>query len=134
MATPGFSISELIIAGKVCKDIVKGLSDKRGGSTSRFRSLVRTIDSLIRRVEAYQVALERTDSTYSEYDSFLAVLEECKDFIADYQALLDEAPRRSWRWWKKVSYVFEKDNVAQLQAQIAMQMHILSLDHMTRFT
>jgi hypothetical protein len=127
MAGLGFSVSELISAGRTCKDIVNSFTDTHGNSSARVELLASQFETLFEGLETHKSALEKVGSKYKGYESFKRTLDECNAFIEKYQVLRDNRRTHPATWWRTALFTFEKENVAQLQNQIGLQMNVMQM-------
>ena len=129
MATPGFSISELIEAAARTKHIYDAFFHKYDNASNRVRDLADTVHLFQLNLANHQWLIEQSGRTYPGLDAFNRTLTECNEFIRRYERLLHESQSKTKDAIKIMNWTFEDRKIGNLRWQL--QMHIQALNGYT---
>jgi hypothetical protein len=129
MASPGFSISELITAAAKTKQVYDAFFHKYDNASNRVRDLRDTVDLFRLNLANHQWLLEQSGRTYPGLDAFNRTLAECNDFIEKYKRLLDGAGTKPRDTIRTIGWTFEDRHISTLTRQL--QLHIQALNGFT---
>jgi hypothetical protein len=140
MASPGFSLTELIQAIAQCKTIYDTFTDEYENAPARIRELVDTVNYLRSALADLKSILEYHHDVYPQQQSFAHKLDECQRFIKDYRALSEgylisvretsftDRLRRAWETaWQTTQYAFDDKRARDLKDALSLEIHKLVL-------
>ncbi|KAH8595509.1 hypothetical protein B0O99DRAFT_157229 [Bisporella sp. PMI_857] len=142
MATFGFSVGDFITCLKLIRDVTQAMNDSKG-SSSEYQSLFHTLDSL-------NQALIYSELIYHQWDTQIASSvykkhatamingicferRKCSQLIESFlkssqsytDAFIKERGRAIIRNWRKVTWVFQKEEVKKFEKEL--QRHLQAL-------
>lgn len=137
MASPGFSLTELIQAIAKCKSIYDAFTDEYESAPAKIRDLVDTCKYLRDILKDFQSTV---GDGYSQEHSFGRKLDECNVFINKYKSLKQEylvsagettitaRLRTNWeRAWQTGKYAFDGERARDLKDALSLEIQKLVL-------
>lgn len=129
MATPGFSISELIEAAAKTKQVYDAFFHQFDNASNRVRELRDTVDLFQMNLRNHEWLFEQSGHRYPGLDAFSRTIKECNDFLGKYQRLITDSRASPKDYLRTAVWPFEERNVNNLTRQL--QLHIQALNGFT---
>jgi hypothetical protein len=142
MATFGFSVGDFVTCLQLIREVAQALSDSKG-SASEYQCLFQTLVSLNQSLAASEVIYlqwntEATNLVYKKngaamINGMLFERQKCKQLIEDFlkasqpytDAFVHQHGKAVVRNWRKVAWLFQKDEVTKLEKEL--QRHLQAL-------
>jgi len=142
----GFSVGDFVACASLIRDIVGALNDSTG-SKSEFQALSQTLLSLNQALTVSHVVYFQWDAAElkPEYrgnataivKGMSEVRQKCQDLMQNFlnkaqrytDAFIEERGNRVTRNWRKITYLFVKDDVKNLREEL--HIHLQTLQEFT---
>jgi hypothetical protein len=142
MASFGFSVGDFVTCLNLIREVAQALSDSRG-SASEYKSLFETLVTLNQTLAASELIYlqwdtEATSPTYKQHatamiNGILFERQKCKELLESFlkssqpytNAFVKERGRAIVRNWRKVTWLFQKEDVNVLERKL--QRHLQAL-------
>jgi hypothetical protein len=142
MASFGFSVGDFVTCLNLIREVAQALNDSKG-SASEYKSLFETLVSLNQTLAASELIYLQWDSqatslTYKTQaramiNGILFERQKCKELLESFikssqpytDAFVKERGRAVVRNWRKVTWLFQKEEVNKLERQL--QRHLQAL-------
>lgn len=142
MASFGFSVGDFVTCLNLIREVAQALSDSRG-SASEYKSLFETLVSLNQTLAASELIYlqwdtQATSPTYKTHSTamingILFERQKCKELLESFlkssqpytDAFVKERGRAIVRNWRKVTWLFQKEDVNDLERKL--QRHLRAL-------
>jgi hypothetical protein len=143
MASPGFSVNDLLEAASKCRDIYHAFRGEYDNAPSRIQELVDTCKYLDDVLQAIRGIFG--DNYYPQESSFASRLNECEAFINRYKLLKNDftrsngasngAGKEQWlklwdatqRAYQTSRYAFEVEEAQRLKDALSLEIQKLNL-------